>query len=282
MQIIYLFHTFGQNYFKNEIAMIGGILGDILGSVYEFGPEKDISKIQFKNRSDFTDDTVLTVAVADAILAGKDFGENLHLFGNKYPGRGYGGRFSQWLKAGGPEPYNSYGNGSAMRVSPLGWVARNRDELLDLAEKSAIPTHDHPEGIKGAQAIGLAVFMAHNGSDKETIRNTLAELFDYDLYQKYEDIQPGYFFDVTCQGSVPQAIISFLDSNDYSSAIRKAVALGGDADTQACMAGAIAEAFYGIIPDSDCEYLKLLPEEFMSIIRQFYTSFEIAMPCGIK
>ncbi|ALO17151.1 ADP-ribosyl-[dinitrogen reductase] hydrolase [Salinivirga cyanobacteriivorans] len=262
--------------------MIGAILGDILGSVYEFGPEKDISKIKFSERSDFTDDTVLTIAVADAILTGKEFRDNLHLFGNKYPGRGYGGRFVQWLKADGAGAYNSYGNGSAMRASPVGWVARTEAEVLDVAEKTANVTHDHPEGIKGAQAIALAVFLARNGSDKEIIREKIAETFAYDLEQQYNDIQPGYFFDVTCQGSVPQAIIAFLDSNDYQSAIRKAVALGGDADTQACMAGAIAEAFYGIIPDSDCKYLDRLPDEFLFTIRQFYTSFDIAMPCGIK
>lgn len=261
--------------------MIGAILGDILGSIYEFGPEKDISKVKFTNRSDFTDDTVLTIAIADAILTGKEFGRTLHIYGNRYPGRGYGGRFAQWLKSDGSAPYNSFGNGSAMRASPVGWVARDRDEVFELAEKTALPTHNHPEGIKGARAVALAIFLCRYGYSKEEIKNTLSDTFNYDLNQRYEEIQPGYSIDVTCQGSVPQAIIAFLKSHDYPSAIRLAVALGGDADTQACISGAIAEAFYGIVPTNECEYLKLLPEPFISTLTQFYTTFEIDMPCAI-
>lgn len=255
--------------------MIGAIIGDILGSVFEGAPVKNYNDVKFSAASDFTDDTVLTIAVADAILTGKSFQDALHQYGNQYRNRGYGGRFAQWLNTRTPQPYNSFGNGSAMRVSPAGWASQNTNEVLSLAEKTAEPTHNHPEGIKGAQAIALSVFLAQQGATKNKIKQQVEHHFQYNLERAYKDIQPGYSFDVTCQGSVPEAIVAFLASNDYASAIRLAVALGGDTDTQACMAGAIAEAFYKEIPKTDASVLSKLPSALSGIVDLFYDKYKL-------
>jgi ADP-ribosylglycohydrolase len=229
--------------------MIGAIAGDIIGAPYEQHPLRSTRFPLFQARSRFTDDTVLTAAVADAILAGGDYLGSIRRFARRHPHAGYGGTFRRWMDAGDPRPYGSWGNGSAMRVSPVGFAFDDERTVLDEAARSAAVTHDHPEGIKGAQATALAVFLARSGGDRHTIRTEVASRFGYDLGRTVASIRPGYAFDVSCQGSVPEAIIAFLDADSFEGAVRNAVSLGGDSDTLACIAGGIAEAFHGGIPE---------------------------------
>jgi ADP-ribosylglycohydrolase len=228
--------------------MLGAIAGDVIGSIYENAPKKSKDFPLFRNYCCYTDDTVLTCAVAEKLLRGGDYVDIFHEYVREYPDAGYGGTFIRWASAGKREPYNSWGNGSAMRVSPVGWMFDTLDEVLAEAKRSADVTHNHPEGVKGAQAVAVAVFLARTGSDKPTIKAHIENAFGYNLSEKLDDIRAKYYFDVSCQGSVPQSIISFLDSTDFEDAIRNAISLGGDADTMACIAGAIAEPFYGGVP----------------------------------
>ncbi len=228
--------------------MIGAIAGDIIGSVYEHHQIKTKDFPLFDPQCRFTDDTVLTVAIADAILSGRPYVESVREFGRRYPGAGYGIAFIQWLHSDVPRPYNSWGNGSAMRVSPVGFAFSSEDEVLRHSAMTAEISHNHPEGIKGARATALAVFLARTGTGKEQIRSRIAEDFGYDMNRTVDYIRPTYSFDVSCQGTVPEAIIAFLDSDSYEDAVRNAISLGGDSDTLACITGGIAEAFYGDIP----------------------------------
>lgn len=230
--------------------MIGAIAGDIIGSLYENVRTKRKDFRLFTPLSIYTDDTVLTVAVADALLSGKDYGSAIRSYARRHPLRGYGPRFLLWMLSPSARPYNSLGNGSAMRVSPVAHVFKTEAEVLDQARRSAACTHSHPEGVKGAQAVALAVFLARNKASKSEIRETVSRRFGYDLSRRVNDIRPGYRISLTCPGSVPEAILAFLDSEDFEDAVRNAVSLGGDADTQAAIAGAIAEAFYGRIPEA--------------------------------
>ena len=242
--------------------MLGAIAGDILGSIHELNPIK-IKKFKLLDPGCvFTDDTVMTVAVADSIMIGVPYLESLQKWGREYPRAGYGGWFKKWIHQDDPKPYNSFGNDSAMRCSSIGWFYNDEETVLEEAKKSAEITHNHPEGIKGAQAVALGVMMGRKGSSKIEIEDKLESLFDYDLNQKLSHIRPNYSFDVTCQGSVPQAIIAFLESEDFEDAIRNAISLGGDADTQACIAGALAEAHYMNIPDQIKEFVfkKITPD----------------------
>lgn len=252
---------------KRRLVLIGAICGDIIGSWYEFSPTKSLDFELFTYQSRFTDDTVCSVAIADALMTDRDFVGKLKHWCRKYPKAGYGGKFNWWFRQDDPQPYNSWGNGSAMRVSAVGAFASSIDEVLDLAKRSAEVSHNHPEGIKGAQATALAIFLALHGSSKEEIKEQIETRFGYDLSRKYYDIQPRYRFDVSCQGSVPEAIIAFLESTDYESAIRLAVAYGGDADTQAAITSGIAAAYYGEIPDfilTEC--LSRLPDDIKEVI----------------
>jgi len=228
--------------------MIGAICGDILGSHYEaFGVKtKDVDLFKYGT---FTDDTVMSVAVSQALLLNTSYKEEMIKLGRFYPLAGYGGMFYRWLHEEESTPYGSYGNGSAMRVSPIAWMIDSEEKVLEEARKCAEVSHNHPEGIKGAQASALAVYMANKGASKDEIRARIEEAFNYNLDRKLDDIQPGYKFDVTCQGSVPEAIICFLDSCDYEDTIRNVISLGGDADTQGAVAGSIAEAYYKHIPE---------------------------------
>lgn len=228
--------------------MLGAIAGDIAGSVYENLGAKHKDVWLFGPLSTFTDDTVLTVAVAEAVLGDRNYGRAIKSYACRHPMRGYGPRFLKWMQTPGMKPYNSFGNGSAMRVSPVAYAFDTEDDVLREAARTAECTHNHPEGIKGAQATALAVFLARMGEDVESIRKQIGEQFTYDLSRTIEEIRPGYAFDITCQGSVPEAIIAFLDSSSYEDAVRNAISLGGDSDTQACIAGAIAEAYYKDIP----------------------------------
>ncbi|NLT33791.1 MAG: ADP-ribosylglycohydrolase family protein [Acidobacteria bacterium] len=227
--------------------MIGAIAGDIIGSVYEAHPIKTRDFPLFGPGCRFTDDTVLTVAVAQAILEDGDYARWVRRLGRRYPWAGYGGAFSSWLQSDAPEPYHSWGNGSAMRVSPVGWAFDTMERVLEEAARSAAITHDHPEGIKGAQAAALAVFLARTTRDKERVRREVTARFGYDLTRTLAEIRPGYAFDVSCQGSVPEAIIAFLEADSYEDAVRNAVSLGGDSDTLAAIAGGIAEACFSRI-----------------------------------
>lgn len=250
--------------------LYGAIAGDIIGSRLEFQPEKDENFDLFKPASRFTDDTVMTIAVADAILMDTDYAPILQKWGRRYPNAGYGGNFNKWLRSFNPKPYGSYGNGSAMRVSPVGWAYESVDEVLKEAARSAEITHNHPEGIKGAQAVALAIFLARTGKGKPEIKKEIEERFGYDLGRVVSEIRPRYHFDVTCQGSVSEAILCFLESDSTMDAIRKAVSLGGDADTQACIAGAIGEAYYGSLELWIVDEIQIrLPEEMRFILSDF-------------
>lgn len=254
--------------------MLGAIAGDIIGSTHEFNPVKTTEFPLFTDNSTFTDDSVLTVAIADCIINNGRYEYYLKEYGLKYPDAGYGGMFSKWLGAPGYQPYNSFGNGSAMRVSPVGFAFDTLEEVLSRAKASAIVTHNHPEGIKGAQAVATAVFLAKSEHGKDDIREFCQDRFGYNLSKKLDEIRPGYFFDATCQGSVPQSIIAFLESENYEDAVRKAVSLGGDADTMACIAGGIAEAYYGWVPESiKAEVRQILHPDFLDIVDEFYERF---------
>jgi ADP-ribosylglycohydrolase len=238
--------------------------------VYEWHNIKTTDFVLFKSDSTFTDDTVLTAATAKALMTGMDYAQAYQDFARRYPGRGYGGNFSRWIWAEDPQPYNSWGNGSAMRVSPVGFAFDTAVEVLAEAERSAAVTHNHPEGIKGAQATALAILLARQGASQSDIRREIADRFDYDLNRKSDDIRPGYAFDVSCQGSVPEAIIAFLESESYEDAIRKAISLGGDSDTIACITGGIAAAYYGGVPEEiAAEGRSRLPGEFIQILDDF-------------
>lgn len=255
---------------KKKHYILGAIIGDIIGSVYEWHNIKTTGFPLFGKHSMFTDDSVLTVATMDCILHQAYFAQSYQLYGRKFPFAGYGGFFMEWIEDEDPKPYNSWGNGSAMRVSPAGWACNTLDEVLDLAKRSAEVTHNHPEGIKGAQAIASTVFLARTGKTKAEIKQFIEQTFNYDLNRTLDEIRPDYQFDVSCQGSVPEAIIAFLESTDFESAIRLAISLGGDSDTIACITGGIAEAFYGEIPEYIIENsLRVLPVEFIRLIENF-------------
>ncbi len=250
--------------------MLGAMIGDIVGSVYEWDRIKTTEFILFKENCTFTDDTVLTAATARALLDDLDYTVVYQDFARRYPGRGYGGNFSRWIHADDPRPYNSWGNGSAMRVSPVGWAFETAEDVLAEAQRSAAVTHNHPEGIKGAQSTALAILMARQGAGKEAIRREITERFGYDLDRTLDGVRPGYNFDVSCQGSVPEAILAFLESTDYEDAIRKAISLGGDSDTIACITGGIAEAFYGGVPAEIARQGRgYLPDEFLKVLARF-------------
>ena len=256
--------------------MLGAIVGDIIGSVYEFSKQKRYDFEMLPQGSRYTDDTVMTVAVAywlcryieedhpkDKLI------QTMQKFGRKYPFAGYGSNFTAWLWSENPQPYNSWGNGAAMRVSPVGLYAETLDEALELAKRTAEVSHNHPEGIKGAQAVASAVWMANHGHTNEEIRDYITGKFNYNLSRTVDEIRPAYQWDVSCQGSVPESIICFLEGKDFEDVVRLAVSLGGDADTMACIAGSIAACIYPI-PEwivNRCE--NLLPPHLLHMMQGF-------------
>ncbi len=251
--------------------MLGAIAGDVIGSRFEHAGIKSKDFVLFNRRSTFTDDTVHTVALADSLLHKVPYQDKLREYFHHYPTAGYGTRFRRWARASKPVPYGSYGNGSAMRVSPVAWFYDTLEDVLSEALRSAEVTHNHPEGIRGAQAVAGAVFMARNGASKVIIRNYVEDSFNYDLSAKIAEIRPDYRFDVSCQNSVPQAIIAFLEAKDFEDAVRNAVSLGGDSDTQACIAGSIAEAYFGVVPDHiKAQTLACLDERLSAVLKAFY------------
>ena len=260
--------------------MIGSIIGDIVGSVYEFTPNIKTKQFEFFNpNGSYTDDSILTFATADWLLHGGEVAHYYSKYGEKYPWPmgGYGGGFKLWLvrsiRQQDYRPYNSCGNGSAMRVGPVGWAFDTIEEILAKAKESAECTHNHPEGIKGAQATALAIMMARHGCDKNEIRSEIEKRFEYDLQFTCEQIRPTYTWGGTCQDSVPQAIVAFLDGEDYEDSIRNAISIGGDSDTIGCIIGSIAEAYFGVPADLRNSAMNYLPEEFQSIISEFENKF---------
>ena len=260
--------------------MYGAILGDIIGSPYEFdrgNKSKDFPL--FSRNSKFTDDSVMTLAVADAFLPiapNTDDAEirrrlvrSMQTYGRKYPYAGYGGMFRRWLKDSKPQPYGSYGNGSAMRVSSAGWLFDNLETVRHMARLSAEVTHNHPEGIKGAEATASAIFLARTGSTKAEIKTYIEANFHYDLSRSCDEIRPTYRHMESCQETVPEAITAFLEGRSFEDVIRTAVSLGGDCDTLTCIAGSIAEAFYGVPEELKAECCKRLPEDLPEVLRRF-------------
>lgn len=255
--------------------LLGAIAGDVIGSFYEFCPANTVNFNLFNGESSrFTDDTVMTVANADWLLTRDSLIGIMQDYGNRYITAGYGGMFFEWLNNENPYPYNSFGNGSAMRVSPVGWAFDTLEETLSAAKQSAEVTHNHPEGIKGAQAVATSIYLARKGKSKQEIKQYVEETFGYDLNRTCDEIRKTYRFDETCQGTVPESIIAFLESTDYESAIRLTISLNGDADTMGAITGGIAEAFYKEIPlHIKEEVLKRLPTEFIEVMHKFYDRF---------
>lgn len=257
--------------------MLGAIIGDVVGSPYEFEPEKTKKFPLFIPSCRPTDDSIMTIAVGCACVQAdtddeEDFKAKLvrlmRELGRLYPAAGYGSSFYKWLMDDSMGQYGSYGNGSAMRVSPVAWAADTLAEAERLAKWSAEVTHDHPEGIKGAVAVAAAIFMARNGASKEEIREYIGSRY-YDLGFTLDEIRASYKFDVTCQGSVPQAIVCFLEAEDFEDAVRNAISLGGDGDTQAAMAGAIAEAYFGVPDDIAEQVFEYIDDELVDYYSEY-------------
>ena len=284
--------------------MLGAIIGDTVGSVYEFNNIKTTDFPLFDPRCNYTDDSIMTMAVADWLLKDPTHGmdtleASFISFAKKYPCPmgGYGGGFHCWLfhpedlgeygsrdfKPGTRHPYNSFGNGAAMRCSANGWMFDTLEETERVAGLSAAITHSHPEGIKGAQSTAAAIFMARNGKSKEEIREYISAKYGYNLNRTCDEIRPVYDWDSSCQGTVPEAMVAFFDSNDFESAIRLAVSLGGDSDTLACITGGIAEAFYTDIPNEIAEKIwEIIPDDFKTILREMETRTTYRLPSILK
>ncbi|GGA01953.1 hypothetical protein GCM10008018_55190 [Paenibacillus marchantiophytorum] len=270
--------------------MLGAVIGDVIGSVFEWHNVKSTEFQLYDRFTRFTDDTVLTVAIADAVLnktkrsnrlldyyaSKRLYAYKLRQYAKWYPNAGYGQKFEEWASSSDPKPYRSYGNGSAMRVSPIGFAFNTLEEVLREARRSALVTHNHRQGIFGAQAVASAVFLARNNRPKAEIQAFIQQKFKYNLTRKLDDIRPKYAFDPSCQGSVPQAIIAFLESTDFEDAIRKAISIGGDSDTIACITGGIAHAFYKEIPkEIVSEVMLKLDLKLRQIIELFQDRYNI-------
>ncbi len=256
--------------------MRGAIVGDIVGSIYQGAMSMNEDFPLFASDCRFTDDTVLTIAIAEAIQNNTGYAASLRQWGRRYPRAEYGLNFGMWLLRDGAGPYNSFGNGSAMRVSPVGWAFSELSAVLVEARKTAEVTHNHPEGIKGAQAIAAAIFVARMGYSKPQIKNMMEHIFNYDCSETIDAIRRRSQFDITCQGTVPMATIAFLQSHSFEHAIRVAVSFGGDTDTLACITGAIAEAFYGGVPPQIWEQTRtFLDAKLTNIIDTFTDHFHI-------
>jgi ADP-ribosylglycohydrolase len=258
-------------------GIIGAIAGDIIGSVFENNRIKTKDFDLFTRKSQFTDDTVMTLAISKWLCADKDSKDvlirNLKYFGNLYPNAGYGGRFMKWLAQDSLQPYGSWGNGSAMRVSPCAWVADSLEEAQDLARTSAIVTHDHPEGVKGALATSDAIYLARVGASKDEIRDHIEVRYDYDLSFTVDEIRPEYSFEISCQKSVPESIVCFLDAKDFEDTIRNAISLGGDADTMAAIAGSIASAYWDVSKNIAYKSIYRLDYTLLNVFIDFEEKF---------
>ena len=260
--------------------MYGPILGDIIGSPYEFDQGYKMKDFPlFSRNSEFTDDSVMTLAVADAFLSlppeaseveiRRFLVRSMQTYGRKYPYAGYGGMFHRWLRDTNPQPYGSYGNGSAMRVSSVGWLFDDLQTVRHMARLSAEVTHNHPEGIKDAEATASAIYLARTGSTKAEIKAYIEANFHYDLSRTCDEIRPTYRHVESCQETVPEAITAFLEGESFEDVIRTAVSLGGDCDTLTCIAGSIAEGFYGVPEELKQQCRERLPEDLRKVLRRF-------------
>lgn len=260
--------------------MLGAILGDMIGAPYEFDRSPKVKEFPlFSRGTKFTDDSVMTVAVADALINVNDGADDtgikkalvdsMQKWGHRYPNAGYGGMFYRWLRTSDPKPYGSYGNGSAMRVSAAGWLYDTLEETRRIARLSAEVTHNHPEGVKGAEAIASAIFMARMGRSKDEIKAFIVREYGYDLTRTCDEIRPGYHHVETCQQTVPEALTAFLEGEAFEDVVRTAVSLGGDCDTLTCIACSVAEAFYGVPEFMRIECLRRLPEDMAGVIEEF-------------
>ena len=260
--------------------MYGALLGDMIGAPYEFDRGRKTKDFElFNPEVKYTDDSVMTIAVAEALLTcGRDAGEQeittavvkaMKEWGARYPYAGYGGSFVRWLSDSDPKPYNSWGNGSAMLVSAVGWLYDTLERTREVARWTAQVTHNHPEGIKGAEATASAIFMARTGSSKQQIKDYIVRVFGYDLSRTCDEIRPYYHMDESCQGTVPEAIISFLEGKDFEDVIRTGISLGGDTDTLACIAGSIAEAFFGIPEEMKKECVARIEYDMQKVLKEF-------------
>ena len=261
--------------------MLGAIIGDIVGSPYEFNENniKTKSFPLFSRGSSFTDDTAMTIAVADALLSvAKDADidtihrvviDKMQLWGKRYPYAGYGSRFVDWITEEDPQPYNSWGNGAAMRVSSVGWLYDSLERTLEVAKATAEVSHNHPEGIKGAQATAAAIYLARHGKNRDEIRAYIEETFGYDFSRTCDEIRPYYRHVESCQETVPEAMTAVWEGTDFEDTIRLAVSLGGDSDTLTCIAGGIAEVIWPIPEDIKSEALRRLPEDIIKVYHAF-------------
>ena len=257
--------------------MIGALAGDIVGSVYEWNNIKTKKFPLFSEGSSFTDDSVLTIALAQALLTGESYAAKLKEYYRLYPDAGYGGMFSTWASRDHSTPYHSWGNGAAMRISPVGYAFDGLPVVLQKAGEFTEITHNHPEGVKGAQATAATIFLCRTGHSKAQVRSFVEQTFGYDLNRTVDELRPSYTFDVSSQGTVPQAIRAFLDSTDFEDALRTAISLGGDSDTLACITGGIAQAFYGGVPEPIQQRVyAILDERLGRITREFMARF-----CGM-
>ena len=254
--------------------MIGALTGDIVGSIYEWNNIKTTVFPLFQDHCHFTDDSVLTVALAESIMTGERYADAMKRYCRLYPDAGYGKNFRTWAQSEAEASYHSWGNGSAMRITPAAWAFDTLTEVLQKAEEYSVPTHDHPEGVKGAQATAAAVYLARTRASKQEIRRYVAGTFGYDLSRSCDEIRPGYTFDVSCQGTVPQALAAFFESTDFESAIRLAISLGGDSDTLAAITGGIAQAYYGGVPERiAATTLRFLDEPLRRVALEFEHRF---------
>ena len=258
-------------------GIIGAICGDIIGSTREFDPIKTKDFELFTEFSIFTDDTIMTLAIAEWLIRNKNSSDvlikELQYWGNMYPNAGYGRMFIDWLCEFHPKPYNSWANGSAMRVSPCAWAADSLKEAQELARFSSVVTHNHPEGIKGALATVDAIYLARTGFTKDEIKEHVESEYEYDLDRSLDEIRPDYSFDVSCAGSVPESIICFLEAKDFEDTVRNAVSLGGDADTQAAIAGSIASAYWDVPKSIADEAISRLDFSLLEVFNNFEEKF---------
>lgn len=254
--------------------MLGGIIGDIVGSIYEFNNIFTTDFIFFSEKLFFTDDTVLTIATADAFLRSNNFAESYSRYSKEYPGRGYGLMFSEWIHLIEQRPYDSFGNGSAMRVGPVGLVAKTKDDCLDLAKRSAVVTHSHPDGVAGAQATALAVFMANQGAGLADILQ-MGNSFYPGFQKSIEQLRLESCFDETCQGTMPVVFSCLAHAKSFEDAIRLSISVGGDSDTIACIVGSIAEPLFGIPNDIATTALEYLPRDFCNVIVEFKSRYPV-------
>ena len=256
--------------------MLGAIIGDIVGSIYEFDNIKTKNFPLFTPACYFTDDTVMSVAVAECLInKDPDYARAFRRWGRNYPDAGYGGMFDGWLRSDSLSAYNSWGNGSAMRVGPVGFAFDTLDEVMAEAERTARVTYDHPEGIKGAQATAAAIFMARQRGSKEEMRHFIATRFGYDLRRTLDSIRPNYEFNESCAETVPEAIIAFLEATGFEDAIRNAISLGGDSDTLACITGGVTEAYYEIPSDIAKQAMKFIDEPIAKVVMEFRHRFNV-------